>query len=194
MHEAALAIWHAGLEAVRSDALVQQRVAVDGRWLIVGPCRFELERLRRMVVVGAGKAGAGMASGLERAVQPAGLSDEQLAGWINVPADCSRPLQWIKLHAARSAGQNEPTADGVYGSNQILSMVDQLNSDDLCICLISGGGSALLPAPRDGVRLDDLLQVTRALSSLGATIHQLNAVRKRLSRIQGGQLANVCPP
>jgi hydroxypyruvate reductase len=96
------------------------------------------------------------------------------------------------LHAARPAACNEPVAEGVVGSTRIMQIVTALGADDLCVCLISGGGSALLPAPRPGVTLADLLQVTRGLSAAGATIQQLNAVRKRLSLIQGGGLARAC--
>jgi hydroxypyruvate reductase len=96
------------------------------------------------------------------------------------------------LHAARPAGVNEPTAAGVSGAEEILRLVSSLAENDLCIALISGGGSALLPCPVDGVTLDDKLAVTRLLSAGGATIEDLNRVRKQLSRIKGGGLARAC--
>jgi len=142
--------------------------------------------------VGAGKAGAGMAAGLETALGPHTLESKQLTGWINVPADCVRPLSRIHLHAARPAGVNEPTLEGVRGCQQILSLLDSLGPDDLCLCLLSGGGSALLPAPRPEITLADKLAVTRHLSGAGANIQQLNTVRKQLSRIKGGGLARSC--
>jgi hydroxypyruvate reductase len=87
---------------------------------------------------------------------------------------------------------NEPTAAGVEGCREILALVEPLTRDDLCICLLSGGGSALLHAPIDGITLHDKLAVTRHLSSAGANIQQLNTVRKQLSRIKGGGLARAC--
>src|SRR5439155_22010144 len=105
----ALAIWRAGVEAVRSDRLVRENVRVEGDWLIVGdktadePLRLSLGRIKRVAVVGAGKAGAGMAVGLLEAVGPRVVADKRVSGWINVPADCVRELGAIHLHAARPA-------------------------------------------------------------------------------------------
>jgi hydroxypyruvate reductase len=96
------------------------------------------------------------------------------------------------LHGARPPGVNEPTEPGVAGAEEILRIVRSLGPDDLCLCLISGGGSALMPAPVEGITLADKLAVTRHLSAAGATIEELNAVRKQLSRIKGGGLARAC--
>src|SRR4026209_2342104 len=112
----ALAIWNAGVEAVRSERLVKENVQVDGEWLVVGDETIDLGKISRIAVVGAGKAGAGMAAGLEEALGPRLLAEKQVRGWINVPADCVRSLQCIELHAARPAGMNEPTPEGVLGA------------------------------------------------------------------------------
>ena len=96
--------------------------------------------------------------------------------------------------AARPAGVNEPTAAAAAGAEWILDLVQSLMPDDLCLCLISGGGSALLPALTEGITLDDKLTVTRHLSAAGANIQQLNTVRKQLSRIKGGGLARAAAP
>jgi glycerate-2-kinase len=110
---------------------------------------------------------------------------------VNVPADCVRPLANIHLHAARPPGLNEPTAAGVAGTDEILRRVRQLSTDDVCIVLLSGGASALLPAPAPGISLADKLAVTRLLMAGGATINELNCVRKHLSTIKGGNLARA---
>ena len=188
----ALAIWRAGVEAVRSDTLVKRLVSIRDGTLHIGSQSWRLADLGRIEIVGAGKAGAGMAAGLEEALGEKVLAEKRVQGWLNVPADCVRSLAHTTLHAARPASLNEPSEEGLEGTREILRRVAALESDDLCICLISGGGSALLPAPRDGISLEDLQQVTRQLSGAGATIQQLNAVRKRLSRIQGGRLAQAC--
>ncbi|WP_145090859.1 glycerate kinase type-2 family protein [Anatilimnocola aggregata] len=197
LREDALAIWHAAVAAVRSDRLVLDNVAVEGDELRIGDGILSLSEIRQIAVVGAGKAGAGMAAGLCAALGPELLSAKQVTGWLNVPADCvtaDSVLQAgpIHLHAARPAGQNEPTVEGVNGAEQILSIASSLGPNDLCLCLISGGGSALLPAPAVGISLADKQALTRHLSGAGANIEQLNTVRKQLSRIKGGGLARVC--
>jgi hydroxypyruvate reductase len=190
----ALAIWQAAVAAVDSERLVRRQLSVDGHWLHVGEDAepVDLDSIERIVVVGAGKAGAGMAAGVEEALGPQVMEAKRLAGWVNVPADWVRPLARIHLHAARPAGVNEPTAEGVAGAEEVLRLVGGLAADDLCLCLISGGGSALLPAPAAGITLADKLAVTRHLSAAGANIQELNAVRKQLSRIKGGGLAGAC--
>ena len=213
----ALRIWQAGLDSVRSERLVREALRVEGPVLVVGQQRLRLDGIRRIAVVGAGKAGAGMAAAVEEILGPRLMEEKQLVGWVNVPADCvprtgtghglaqrgavdptstgetcaPSPLR-IKLHAARPAGINEPTPAGVAGAAEILRLVEGLGPDDLCLCLISGGGSALMPAPVEGITLDDKLAVTRYLSAVGANIEQLNTVRKQLSRIKGGGLARAC--
>lgn len=185
-------IWQAGLDAVRSERLVEQALQVEGEMLVVGLERIALRSIRRMVVVGAGKAGAGMAAAVEDIFGPNLMEEKDLVGWVNVPEDCVRPLRRIHLHGARPAGVNEPTQAGVRGAEEILRLVGSLSSEDLCFCLISGGGSALLPSPIEGITLADKLAVTRFLSAAGATIEQMNIVRKQLSRLKGGGLARAC--
>ena len=192
LREDALAIWQAGVDAVKSDRLVREFVQVAGSQLLVGDEPIDLPSIRRIAVMGAGKAGAGMATGLEEALGEPLMTAKELTGWINVPADCTQKLSRIYLHPARPAGINEPTADGVYGAEWILDTVAALGPDDLCICLLSGGGSALLPAPMEGVSLADKIILTKHLSAAGANIQELNTVRKHLSRIKGGGLALAC--
>ncbi len=190
--EDALRIWHAGLEAVRSDRLVRDTMVVEGDTLRVGGECIDLRAVRHIEVVGAGKAGAGMAAGLEQALGLRLLAEKSLSGWLNVPADCVRPLSTIHLHAARPAGVNEPRPEGVVGSEEILRRVEALDANDLCIALISGGASALLPAPIEGVSLAEKLALTKHLSGAGANIAELNTVRKQISRIKGGGLLRAC--
>ncbi len=192
LRDDALAIWRAGVDAVNSERLVQEHLRIAGGQLIVGDDSLPLDEIRRIAVVGAGKAGAGMAAGVESALGDDVAAAKQLSGLVNVPHDCVRPLKYIELHAARPAGLNEPTEAGVAGAHQILRLVKSLGEQDLCLCLISGGGSALLPAPVDGISLADKQAVTAFLSAAGANIHELNTVRKQLSRIKGGGLARAC--
>jgi glycerate 2-kinase len=190
LRDDALAIWRAGVEAVDSRRLVTDCVRASEQSLEICGQRFTLNPGGRILAVGAGKAGAGMAAGLEQALAGTPAA-ERLSGWVNVPADCVRSLARIHLHAARPPGVNEPTAAGVVGADEILRRVRQLSADDLCLVLLSGGASALLPAPVPGVSLADKLAVTRLLMAGGATINELNCVRKQLSAIKGGHLARA---
>jgi hydroxypyruvate reductase len=203
LRDDALAIFRAGVAGVDSGKLMREAVRVESfegtsgddprdQVLIANEEEFDLASIKRIAVVGAGKAGAGMAAAIEEILGPKILEEKLVHGWVNVPADCVRDLQKIHLHAARPAGVNEPTEEGVYGTEQILKIVESLEKDDLCIVLLSGGGSALMPAPIEGISLADKLQVTRFLSSAGANIAELNTVRRRLSQVKGGGLARRC--
>lgn len=186
-----LSIWTAGVDAVRAPQLMRRAVQADSRQLTVCGETWSWNDLDRIVVVGAGKAGAGMAGALEEILGPQ-IVDQRVTGWLNVPADCVRPLRRITLHPGRPAGVNEPTPEGAYGTDRILDLAHSLRPKDLCLVLLSGGGSALLPAPVPGISLADKQAVTRFLMSSGATINELNTVRKRLSRVKGGGLARAC--
>ncbi|MBA4104491.1 MAG: glycerate kinase [Pirellula sp.] len=188
----ALRIWRAGLDAVRSPQLIFDAVEVEGSTLRLGDEFFDLNAIDRIGVVGGGKAAAGMAVALEQALGPRILRAKHVHGLVNVPADCLQPTDAIRLHAGRPAGVNEPTSEGVAGVREMLRIVAELGPRDLCICLISGGGSALLPAPIDGFALEDKVALTREMSARGATIEQMNAVRRALSRVKGGGLAAAC--
>lgn len=191
----ALAIWQAGVDAVKSERLVSDNLQVEGDLLVVDDQVFPLDDIDRIVVVGGGKAGVGMAIGAEQAIGDSLARAKQLAGWMNVPADClsdDKTTKYIHLHAARPAGVNEPTTAGVLGAEKILELVRGLGPRDLCIVLLSGGGSALLPAPAEGITLEDKQRVTKFLSGAGANIEELNTVRKQLSRIKGGGLIEQC--
>jgi hydroxypyruvate reductase/glycerate 2-kinase len=172
--EHALAIWTAAVDAVRPEPLVEDALKDD-------PVRSA----RRVLVVGAGKAGPGMAAGLERA-----LADrlDRVEGLVNVPAGMSADLRKVRLHAARPQGVNEPRPEGVAGTEEMLRLVESAGRDDAVVCLLSGGGSALLPAPAEGVTLDEKLAVTKLLHRSGATIDEMNCVRKHLSRVKGGRM------
>ena len=177
----ALAIWHAAVDAVRPGDLLLNCLRTDPQ------LQQAIATAKRILVVGAGKAGAAMSEALETAL---GNHLVKVSGIVNVPADAARPLQRIVLHAARPGGSNQPTADGAAGAEKMLAHLRAAGPDDIALCLLSGGGSALLPAP-DGVSLTDKQTVTKLLHACGATIDEMNAVRKHVSRIKGGRLAEA---
>ncbi len=179
----ALAIWHAAVAAVRPDDLVYAALTDPAL-----PLHDELRRAPRILVVGAGKAGSAMCAGAEAAL---GDCLDRLEGLVNVPGMSPERAGKIRRHVARPPGTNQPTAAGVEGSRAMLELVRSAGPHDVCLCLLSGGGSALLPAPVEGITLADKQAVTRRLHECGATINEMNAVRKHLSDIKGGRLAQA---
>jgi hydroxypyruvate reductase len=139
----------------------------------------------RTIVVGAGKAAAAMAQALE-AHWPG-----PLAGLVIVPNGYHAPTRQIKVV---EAAHPIPDATGQQAARDILASVQNLSADDLVLGLISGGGSALMSLPAPGLTLDDKRSVTRGLLLCGATIAEINCVRRHLSAIKGGRLAAACYP
>jgi len=183
----AQAIWRAGVEAVQPSHCIPHELglleeSVRG-W---SPDRSYL-------IVGGGKAGAAMAQATEAFLLHKGIPPAKITGWVNVPEGAQpSKLQCVHLHPARPPGYNFPTPEAVMGTEQMLKLIDEAPEDVLVLCLISGGGSAILCAPVLGVPLEDKVHVSKLLSSAGATITELNAVRKHLSLFKGGQLAHRC--
>ena len=140
----------------------------------------------RVFVVGAGKASAAMAQGIEEV-----LGIVITAGLINVKYGHTVPLERIELN---ECGHPIPDENGVNGARRIAALAKEAKVDDLVICLISGGASALLPYPAGDLTLAEKQEVTRQLLACGANIHEINTIRKHLSAIKGGQLAAMADP
>jgi len=139
----------------------------------------------RTIVVGAGKASAAMARALED------YWPEPVSGLVVTRTGYNVPCQRIRI---AEASHPIPDAVGLDAALSILDLVSGLTADDLVICLISGGGSALLPLPIEGLSLDDKQEINRALLKSGAAISEVNLVRRHLSAIKGGRLAAACHP
>src|ERR1035441_5691427 len=146
----------------------------------------DFSRFQHIYVVGAGKAGASMAMAAERA-----LGRRITAGLVNVKYGATAKLRRIELNPC---GHPLPDEAGVAGSTRIAQIAAQAGEGDLVLCLISGGGSALLPLPAEPIALEEKQATTQLLLACGATIHEFNCVRKHLSRIKGGQLARLAAP
>lgn len=196
LREDILAIWKAGVDGVRPEHLIRNSVVFDEEndALRVDGVEYPISGLDRIVVVGAGKASGAMAETLETILEPIARNAEkkEILGWINVPEDCAKKLRWIRLHPARPMGVNEPTEAAVEGTEEIIRLLENLSPRDLCLNLLSGGGSALLVAPVPEIPLPIQLELVRFLSESGATIQQLNVVRKQISRIKGGGMKSLC--
>jgi hydroxypyruvate reductase len=184
------AIFRAGLARVDPLAMMARTLRLEGRVLVVetegNRAAFDLDRFRTLTVTGMGKASARMALGLERL-----LGDRIDGGLVAVKSGHVEPLARIRL---LEAAHPVPDATSVQAAEAILALAAGCDADTLAISLISGGGSAITCAPSPGLSLDDKQDVTRLLLGCGATIHELNAVRKHLSRIKGGRLARAFAP
>jgi glycerate 2-kinase len=142
----------------------------------------------RMLVIGAGKASAAMA----QAVEAHWLGDKsQLEGLVVTRYGYGVPCKHIEIV---EAAHPVPDAAGMTAAERMLDMVSNLNADDLVLCLISGGGSSLLPLPGAGLNLQDKKTINQALLDSGASISEMNCVRRHLSGIKGGRLAAACYP
>jgi hydroxypyruvate reductase len=171
----ALAIFRASLAAADPEAAVARHLS-----------KLKIRQYRRVFVVGAGKAGASMAKAVETA-----LGAQIAAGLVNVKDGHTAKLKRIELN---ECGHPVPDQRGVDGARRIAEIAREAGEDDLVLCLISGGASALMPAPVPPITLEEKQAVTRLLLASGANIHEINAVRKHISAIKGGQLARLAAP
>lgn len=174
-------LFRAGLQAVDPYEAVCRQVRIRRDQLIIGSHHYSLARIPRIVVVGAGKASARMAQALEHQ-----LGARIDTGLVVVKYGHAAPTRTIRIV---EAGHPIPDAAGLEGGRMIMELVQTLTSADLLIVLLSGGASSLLPGPVSGITLQDKQQTTKLLLRSGATIQEINAVRKHLSSIKGGQLA-----
>lgn len=179
-------IFHASLGRVAGRAALRDAVQRDGRWLVAGDLRLDLDTTERIIVVGAGKASAAMAQGLEDV-----LGDRITAGAITTKDGHTLPTRRIVI---QEAAHPSPDARCLAGAQAMLALLRDLTERDVVIALMSGGGSALVEAPVAGVGLDDLIGLTRLLLRSGAVIHEINTIRKHLSTIKGGGLARLARP
>ena len=179
-------IFTAALSAVDGREAVKRTLSLQGDMLNVGPQSYDLTQFKNIYIIGAGKATHAMALGMEEL-----LGERITGGIINVRRGGTLPLKRVQVN---EAGHPIPDEAGVRGTEEILGLVSGLREGDLAICLLSGGGSALLVAPVEGVSLADKRLTTQLLLKSGATIREVNAVRKHISRVKGGQLAKAVHP
>ncbi len=186
LHEDALNIFNAGIKAVDpANAVKRYLTRQDDRLEIQGQT-YDLSNYENIYVIGMGKASAAMAQAVEELI-----GDRLKAGVLNVKYGHTVPLKIVRVNEARHPVPDEA---GLSGTRQIIDMLRQTGEKDLVFCLISGGGSALLPCPVEGVTLEDKQLVTKALLECGATIHEINALRKHISQVKGGRLATLAYP
>ncbi|MGQ9700247.1 MAG: glycerate kinase type-2 family protein [Candidatus Bipolaricaulaceae bacterium] len=174
------------LSELAPERCLAQALRLHGEQLLAGPHRYDLRRFRRLVVVGFGKAAARMARGLEEVLGPR-ISE----GFVITADGCAVPTERVEVV---EAGHPLPDARTIQASQRLLRLVEKAGAEDLVVILVSGGGSALFELPAPGLSLEDLARTTALLLRFGATIYELNSVRKHLSAVKGGRLAQVAHP
>lgn len=179
-------IFLAGVNIVKPDVLIPHFVSLEKDVLIIEKHRFQLADIKNIYLVGAGKASALMAQAIENILGP-----RITAGHIVTKYGHSVPLKYAGV---TEAGHPVPDENGLRGTENIVSIVSRASEDDLVICMISGGGSALLTDVPDGCSLNDLKILTDLLLKSGANINEMNCIRKHLSKVKGGMLSHTAYP
>ncbi len=174
------------LNTLDTESLVKKKVSINGPTLLVDQREYNLGNYEHIYVIGGGKACAPMAKTIEEI-----LGDRLDDGIVVVKYGHGLPLKKIKIV---EASHPIPDANGIEGTSEILRLLSNTSEKDLIICLISGGGSALLVQPHKKVTLEDIQTTSDALLACGATIDEINSVRKHLSIVKGGRLANASFP
>ena len=174
------------LEVINPANLIKEKVSLKGSKLEILRQSFDLSKFRNIYVVGAGKATYLMANALEEI-----LNDKITAGFINVPKILGKKLKKIKTCIA---SHPIPNRAGVLGTKKIIELLKGAKKNDLVLALISGGGSALMPAPASGIGLADKVKISDLLIRSPASIDEINAVRKHISDIKGGRFTQLAFP
>jgi len=179
-------IFKTGVKAVDPERAVHKYVRRQGNQLFVGDCSYILDSYKRIFLIGAGKGTAPMAKALEDI-----LGERLTNGLIIVKYGHGIPLEKTQI---LEADHPIPDDAGLRATEELLRQAQECTNKDLIICAFSGGGSALLPAPSSPITLDQKQVTTHLLLDCGATINEINAIRKHLSRSKGGWLAKKAYP
>ena len=178
--------FNAGVACVKPDRLIKERVKLSNDTLIIDEEAFDLRGINRILVAGAGKASGLMARELESL-----LGNRISGGTVVVKYGHAVPCRFIQIV---EAGHPYPDQAGVDATRDIVRLCQNAGENDLVLFLISGGGSALLADYPEGSSLDEVASLSKLLVNSGADIREINAVRKHLSRVKGGQLARLTFP
>jgi len=182
----ALKSLESALKAVDPRQIIESRLSLKDSVLKVNGHSFDFKKLRNVYVVGGGKAGGSMAEALERI-----LGKHITAGFVNVPTNSKHKTKIVELH---EASHPSPDQSGVEGTQRMVEIAEQSKKEDLVICLVSGGGSSLMPLTRGQISIADKRSITEDLLKSGAPINEINTVRKHISDFKGGWLAKRAYP
>ncbi len=172
-----------GIKSILPETLLRRCLKFDGKNLFVKAKKYALEG--RVFVFGAGKASGKMAEAIEKIIG----SEHITYGFVN---SSSAKIETEKI-IINFVGHPYPDAKGMAGTRTILSAKTKynINKKDIVLFLFSGGGSAMLPCPADGITLDNKIKLTELLLMSGATINEINTIRKHISKVKGGKLAEA---
>ena len=187
MRKQALDIFNASLKAVDPVLAVRRYLRKEDNLLRIHDAHFNLSSFNRVYLIGFGKAAAAMAKGVEEV-----LGEELNGGIISVKyGHLDKLSSKIKIN---EAGHPVPDDAGMKGAKEMVEFLNHRDEKDLVICVISGGGSAILPLPCEGITLAEKQETTKLLLACGADIKEINAIRKHISQVKGGQLARITQP
>jgi glycerate-2-kinase len=184
-----------GLEAlekaisiVKPKNIMEKSIRLHNNILQIENDEYNLQKFNKIYIIGGGKAAAEMALALEKFLF--NLKDIQYMGIINIPEDLEQQLMFKNSKISFNFCSHPiPNENGLKGTKSMMKIIEDSSKDDLIFCLISGGGSALLPLPKQGITLKDLQNVNSLLLASGASIHEINTIRKHISDFKGGNLA-----
>ncbi len=179
LKEKAKAIWLQALQAVDVTSRVQEKIRTDGEMLIFGTEIIELTQYDEIVLIGMGKASLEMGAAVEAILEP-----YKLKGLVVTNRRQSKPIKSEII----VAGHPLPNQASMEAARKIIQLLQTTTSNSLVIFLISGGGSALVEMPADGISLEELQEANHILVNCGATIGEINLIRKVISKIKGGNL------
>jgi glycerate 2-kinase len=179
-------IFFAGVESVLPDRLVKEHLSLRNNKLVISSKTFDLDIIENIYVIGAGKASALMAQEVEKI-----LGKRITKGHIIVKYGYSCKLKYIKV---TEAGHPVPDSKGFWATKAVMELAGKAGPGDLVICLLSGGGSSLLTDFPEGSSPEEMIRINDLLVNCGASIAEINAVRKHLSAVKGGQLARAIYP
>ena len=176
------------LHAVTPKYLIENSLKIKDNTLFIQNDSFNINDFKKVLIIGAGKASAEMALELEKIL--INIKNIEYDGIINIHDKLESKINnYNSKIKFNPASHPIPNREGVKGSKQMMEIIRQSSKNDLIICLISGGGSALLPLPKNGLSLEDLQRINSLLLASGASVHEINTIRKHISGVKGGNLA-----
>ena len=178
------------IESVRPQKLISDSIKIENRKLVVQNDVYDLNHYHNIFIIGGGKATAAMANSVARLLTK--TPEVNYNGIINIQEGLNiDQLKFNHKIQVNYASHPIPNLKGLNGTRNMIELIKQATEDDLIICLISGGGSALLPLPRNDITLQDLDEINSLLLNSGASIHEINTIRKHISNFKGGNLAKT---
>ncbi|MFX1503691.1 MAG: glycerate kinase, partial [Promethearchaeota archaeon] len=175
------------IQLVKPKYLMKKSIKIQKGKLYILNDKYDIHKYKKVYIIGGGKATAEMALVLERFLKK--LNYTNYEGIINIPENGYKHRNPKKSKIIfNSASHPIPNASGFIGTKLMMEKIDKSNEEDLIFCLISGGGSALLPLPKKEIQIEELQKVNSLLLSSGASIHEINVIRKHLSDFKGGNL------